>query len=341
MRYYISVIWLFVIVGVSGQDLPDLTNYQHNWLIFNPAFAGSRDVMSVSFFSKDNAVLRPGDPAPKYVQVAIHTPFNKLESNAWGLSYFNEKEPGIGLLGFNLNEPVPMTNHNLSAYYSHKVRIGAGQLSFGISSIVSNERVDNSGIDTRQSPDPNFLVDIEPVWLANFGAGVLYYTKSFFVALSVPRLLDPVSLIDNNNYGQTETDTSGLAGIVPIEIGSVFMNYNFMLAAGNQFRINEYFTIYPSFIAGYIPSADILDMNYMASLNFGFLNERLWLGAIYKSANKIAVNFNVEIFDSKALLGFSWDFSLLETAGYFDNAFEIIIRWDNLTKVISKAPFYF
>jgi type IX secretion system PorP/SprF family membrane protein len=324
----------------SAQDLPDLTNYQHNWLIFNPAFAGSRDVLSVSFFSKDDAGLDQDLDAPKYVQVAIHTPFNNMENSAWGFSYFNEKEPGLGLLGSNLSAPVPMTNHNLSAYYSHKVRIGGGQLSMGLSGIISNERIDNSDIDSRQTGDPRFLVDIEPVWKANFGAGVLYYTSDFFVALSVPRLLDPVTILDNNNYGPGAGDTTGL-NIVPIEIGPYFMNYNFMLAAGNQFKINENFTIYPSFIAGYIPSADLLDINYMASLNIGLLNERFWLGAIYKSANEIAVNFNVEIFDSKALLGFSWDFPLSSTPGYFDNAFEIIIRWDNLTKVLTKAPFYF
>lgn len=339
MRIKITIILLAVMLGAKGQDLPDLTNYQHNWLIFNPAFAGSRDLLSMSFFSKDNAILQPGIPAPKYFQVAAHSPFKKFNKNAWGLSYFNEREPGTGLLGFNFSDPVPMLNHNLTGYFAHKVRILEGQLSFGLAAILTNERIDYSNLDPRQSQDPRFLVDIEPEWLVNFGAGALYYTNNFFAALSVPRLINPLVLAGGNQASLETIDTTGLGSVVPVTQGSFIMNYNFMLAAGNQFEINENLTVYPSFIAGYIPSAELKDMNYMVSLNVGLLQEKFWLGTIYKSANEIAINFNVEL--SKVLLGLSWDFPLSRTPGYFDNAFEIILRWDNLTKVVSKAPFYF
>jgi len=236
MRYRFSLILLAFMLGVSGQDLPDLTNYQHNWLIFNPAFTGSRDLLSVSFFSKDNAILHPGIPAPKYFQAGFHTPFKKLTKNAWGLSYFNEKEPGIGLLGFNFSDPVPMIHHNVTGYYAHKVRVFGGQLSLGMAAIVSNERIDNSGLDPRQSPDPLFLVDIEPSWNINFGAGALFYRSNFFAAISVPRLLEPITLAGGYTGNLNPADTAGL-GIVPISQGSVLSNYNFMLTAGNQFEL--------------------------------------------------------------------------------------------------------
>ncbi|MDA3824267.1 MAG: PorP/SprF family type IX secretion system membrane protein [Bacteroidales bacterium] len=336
MRYPFSIILLVMMSSVVGQDLPDLTNYQHNWIIFNPAFTGSRDVRSWSVFSKDNAISDPGIHAPKYFQLAMHTPFKNSEKNAWGFSYFNEKEPGIGLLGLNFSDPVPMVNHNLSGYYAHKVKIGSGQLSLGLSGIVSNERVDNSGIVARQSADPIFLVDIEPVWNLNFGAVALYYNNNLFVAASVPRLLPPISIIDNNPQIEALDTISN-----PLKAGGVYLDYNYMLASGYQFEISENFTIYPSFLAGYIPSTGLININYMASLNFGFVNEMVWIGAIYKSANEISVNFNVELFDSEVLIGFSWDFPLSNVSGYFDNAFELILRWDNLTKVVTKAPFYF
>jgi type IX secretion system PorP/SprF family membrane protein len=336
MRFRISIILLLVIMSASGQDLPDLSNYQHNWIIFNPAFAGSRDVRSWSVFSKDNAILQPGLSAPKYFQLAMHTPFRNSEKNAWGFSYFNAKEPGQGILGLNFTVPVPMVNHNLSGYYAHKVKIGAGQLSLGLSGIVSNERVDNSGIVARQSADPIFLADIDPVWKLNFGAGALYYNNNFFVAASIPRLLPPIAIIDNNPQIEVLDTLSN-----SLKTGAIYQNYNYMLASGYQFEISENFTVYPSFLAGYIPSTGLANINYMASLNFGFIDEMVWIGAIYKSANEISVNFNVELFDSEILLGFSWDFPLSNVSGYFDNAFEIILRWDNLTKVVTKAPFYF
>lgn len=339
MRYKIAIILFFVMISASGQDLPDLSNYQHNWLIFNPAFAGSRDVLSVSAFSRDNAILNSATPAPKYFQLSMHTPFKNSSRNAWGISYYNEKEPGLGYLGIIGAEPVPMVDHAITGYYAHKVKMGGGQLSLGMSAIVSVERIDNSEIVSRQPSDPLFLVDMEPVWKANFGAGVLYYTDDFFIAGSVPRLLSPIELL-NNNPVTANPDTSGL-GIVPIDIGPDYLNYNIMVTTGKQFELNNFITLYPSLLAGYIPSTGISNINYMASFNIGLLEERVWLGAIYKSAKEISVNFNFEMFDSSILLGLSWDFPLASTTGYFDNAFEIILRWDNLTKVVTKAPFYF
>lgn len=337
MKWRTTIILLFAAISLAGQDLPDLSNYQHNWILFNPAFTGSRDVRSWSFFSKDDAFMNPSQYAPKYIQLSMHTPFKNSGSNAWGFSYYNKKEPGIGFAGFNLTVPLPMVEHNLTTYYSHKVRIGGGQLSFGIAGVVGYKRIDNTKADPRQSADPLFMADIEPIWTGNVGAGALYYTGDFFVALSVPRLMSNFTLFDKNDYSIT---TAG-GEITNINIGPDYMNYNIMLAGGNQFEINKNFTIYPSFLSGYIPSAGLSAINYMASLNFGFLEERFWIGGIYKSANEISANLNIELFNSEILLGFSWDFPLSATPGYFDNAFEIILRWDNLSKVVTKAPFYF
>ena len=340
MKIRFAVILLIVLLPVRGQDLPDLSNYQHNWLIFNPAFAGSRDVLSMNLFSQDKAVLHPEIPAPKYLQISAHTPFTKSPNNALGISYFNEKLPGYGLGGFNFQESVPLVKHNLALYYSHRVKLRNGaQLSLGISGILALENADNDALDIRQRPDPQFLSDLEPVLNANFSAGALYYTNNTFVGLSVPRLFSPFSVMDNNNYEVAAADTSGIS-IEPVESGSFISDYNFIFTAGRKFGQGSV-TYYPNFLVNYIPSAGILNTNYMVSMNFGFMNEKFWIGTIYKSSNAVAFNVNFEIFSGKGLLGLSWDFPISRTVGYFDNTFEIVFRYDNLVKVITKAPYYF
>jgi len=344
MRIRAIFILLFALTFARGQDgaLPDLTNYQHNWLIFNPAFSGSRDVMSFSFFSKDDAILDPGFPAPKFIQFSLHSPFANSQSNAFGFSYYNEKLPGFGPLGINFSEPIPLSRHNLSGYYSHRVRLkSGGRLSFGLSGILGLKKTDNSSIDVRQPGDPWFASDFEPVLTGNFSFGVLYYTfdNEFFTGLSVPRLLPGGVLVDKNNY-DPDVAEDPVVPLDTLDTGTFISNYNFLYTVGKKFK-TDHLTIYPNCLLSYVPAIGFRNLDYMVSLNFGLIEEKFWVGTTYKSANDLAVNINFEIFDGKGLLGLSWDFSLSSTPGYFDNAFEIIFRYDNLTKVISKAPFYF
>jgi type IX secretion system PorP/SprF family membrane protein len=341
MRIYLALILTIVLLPLRGQDLPDLSNYQHNWLIFNPAFTGSRDVLSVSLFSQDKAILHPEIlPAPKYLQVSAHTPFTKSPNNAVGFSYFNEKRPGYGIGGLNFQEAVPLVRHNMAAYYSHRIKLNNGaQLSLGISAILAVEKADNSALDLRHSNDPQFMTDLEPVVNANFSAGVLYYTENTFAGFSIPRLVAPITVLDNNNYTIEEIDTASIDNGM-LDIGPVISTYNLILSAGRKFGTGE-ITYYPNFLINYIPEAGILNTNYMLSMNVGIMNEKFWLGTIYKSSQTIAFNMNFEIFDGKGLIGLSWDFPLRRTIGYFDNAFEIVFRYDNLVKVVTKAPYYF
>lgn len=340
MRICLALILAIVLLPLRGQDLPDLSNYQHNWLIFNPAFAGSRDVLSVNLFSQDKAILHPEIPAPKYLQISAHTPFSKSPNNAVGLSYFNEKLPGYGIGGLNFQEAVPLVKHNMAAYYSHRVKLNNGaQLSMGVSAIMAIEKADNNALDLRQSNDPQFLMDLEPVVNANFSAGVLYYTKRSFAGFSIPRLIAPVTVIDNNNYEPAGDAPFGVESDT-LEIGSFVSSYNLIFSAGRKFGAGKT-TYYPNFLVNYIPVAGILKTNYMVSMNVGIMNEKFWLGTIYKSSQAIALNMNFEILDGKGLIGLSWDFPLKSTVGYFDNAFEIVFRYDNLVRVVTKAPYYF
>jgi len=340
MRICLAIILTIVLLPLQGQNLPDLSNYQHNWLIFNPAFAGSRDVLSVNLFSQDKAVLHPEIPAPKYLQISAHTPFTKSPNNAVGFSYFNEKRPGYGIGGLNFQEAVPLVRHNMAAYYSHRVKLNNGaQLSMGVSAILALEKADNNALDLRQSNDPQFMTDLEPTLNANFSAGVLYYTEKTFVGFSIPRLVAPITLVDNNNYN-TDGDDNDDGEIERLELGPVISGYNLLLSAGRKFGQGA-ITYYPNFLVNYIPEAGILNTNYMASMNIGFMNEKFWVGTIYKSSQALAVNMNFEILEGKGLIGVSWDFPLKSTVGYFDNAFEIVFRYDNLVKVVTKAPYYF
>lgn len=340
MRIYLAIILTLALLPLRGQDLPDLSNYQHNWLIFNPAFAGSRDVLSVNLFSQDKAVLHPEIPAPKYLQISAHTPFSKSPNNAAGFSYFNEKRPGYGIGGLNFQESVPLVRHNMAAYYSHRVKLSNGaQLSLGVSAILAVEKTDNNALDLRQPNDPQFLMDLEPVLNANFSAGALYYTKRSFVGFSIPRLLAPLTLIDNNTRDTLGGVSSGEENEI-LELGPVISSYNLILSAGRKFGEGS-ITYYPNFLVNYIPVAGIRNTNFMVSMNVGIMNEKFWMGTIYKSSQAIALNMNFEILDGRGLIGLSWDFPLTRTVGYFDNAFEIVFRYDNLVKVVTKAPYYF
>ncbi len=316
MRIALFVILLSIVMSTSAQesDLPPLSNYQHNWMIYNPAYTGSTDVLSFSGFIKKTKFSDPGGPA--YEQGSVQMPWGKHV--AMGVSLYGIQHPTT--FGEKFSD-APLKTNSFSLNYAYRIPIKDGKLSFGLSGGLT--RTSSSLVDKNflNANDPQFFkddeVDIDPIMLPLVGTGVLYYTKKLFVGLSVPNFF---SLDSIGNY------TSGIK------------NYTGVLTGGYEFGQRENFTFNPTFLLMYGLGADPMD--YALSINFGFFDQKIWLGAIYKSGGMMSVNMNLEI-RPKILLGVSYDYSLTSTTSYYDQSVELVLRYELRKRVRSNVPFYY
>lgn len=159
-------------LGWSQQD-PMFTHYMYNTLWLNPAYAGTRDAMTITGIHRSQWVGFDGAPIDQ--SLTLHTPvFNgKL---GLGLSLVNDK---IG----------PTKNTTIAVDIAYHLQLTKkSKLSFGIKGLLDMYSNSLSNLKINNENDPSFGQNYQGT-LGNLGAGIYYHHENFYVGLSTPQML--------------------------------------------------------------------------------------------------------------------------------------------------------
>lgn len=299
----ILLLGLSASLKIYSQYFPVYSQYMMNGLTINPAYAGSRDVFSLTAMSRHQWVGFEG--APTIYSLGVHMPLRN-EKVALGLIVNNESvgiENSTGLYG----------------NYAYRVRLGNGKLAFGLKAgfDFAREQLDKITLHDPNS-DMAFETAKESLFLPNFGFGMYFSNFNYFVGLSVPSFL---------NY-----DSNG-------KIAKPGLNsYNLLLTGGYLLRVSDIFKIKPSTLLKYKCQAP---MQYDINLNFIFFkNDLLWVGASYRNKESIVGLIEIQV-SRKFRLGYSYDYSIGPLKGYNNGSHEIMIRYEWRDKIDTLNPLYF
>lgn len=188
MRKFSTLFTLLVFLGTTAFAQQDamFTKYMFNSLVYNPAYAGAKDHMAVGLLHRTQWISIPG--APNTQSFTIHTP---LKNNRVGVG-FSAVNDQIG--------PTRMIQANLS--YSYRIPLGKAKLAIGLQGGIMNWRADWSELDLQQVDDDAFSEESPSYLNPNFGAGIYYYTKNFYVGLGAPHLIEYDLRKENINTAQ-------------------------------------------------------------------------------------------------------------------------------------------
>lgn len=174
LKYFAGcvIILMMITVKTQGQQYPVFSQYYFNELVINPAFAGSHVQLSMNATYRNQWVNFPG--SPQTVSFTAH-------------SSFMQGRVGAGLL-INNDRIGSYNNQNIYGFYSYKIRFARGTLSMGLQAGGNLLQADYSKLDLVDPTDPSFaaLNSFKP----NFGAGLYYNEKDYFIGFSVPFLLN-------------------------------------------------------------------------------------------------------------------------------------------------------
>ena len=185
---------LLLAFQMHAQQDPQYTQYMYNMNVINPAYAGSRENLSMGLLYRTQWAGIDGGPETS--TFFGHAPVS--DNLGLGLSAISDQ---IG----------PVKETNLYADISYTLELGRdSRLAFGIKAGATFHDIGLAGIDLVDAGDP-FFQDISSV-TPNIGAGLFYYTDKYYVALSVPNLLSAVHLDDNGLKIGTETQHYFLTG---------------------------------------------------------------------------------------------------------------------------------
>jgi len=299
--------FLFFVLMLAGwsswaQQDSQYTMYMYNTININPAYAGSRGVLSLFGLHRSQWVGLDGAPVTN--AASLNTPIG--ESNlGLGLSFVNDR---IG----------PTTENQISADISYTIRTDEiHKLSFGIKGTANIFSLDRNKLTPQEASDPS-LQSVRNDFSPNIGAGVYWHTDKYYIGLSVPNFIETDHWAENDRAINTE-------------------RMNYYLIGGYVFELNPMWKLKPAVLAKAVTGAP-LQMD--VSLNTLF-DDRFMLGAAYRWDAAVSFMAGFQITQG-LFLGYGYDLETTRLRNYNSGSHEIFLRYEffsNKNKIISPRFF--
>ena len=242
------------IVSFAQQDA-QFTQYMYNTININPAYAGSRGVLSIFALHRTQWVGLDGAPVTN--AVSVNTPLN-ANNLGLGVTVVNDK---IG----------PTHENTISADLSYTIPASETfKLSFGIKATANLFDLDVTRLNPADD-DPS-LHDYSNKFSPNIGAGVYLHSEKAYVGFSIPNFIESKRYDDN-------------------EVAIFKEKITYYLIAGYVFDLNSDIKFKPAVLTKMVEGAPL---QADVSANFMFMNKFV-VGAAYRwsAALSAMVGFQV------------------------------------------------
>lgn len=308
-----TLIVMLILMSCSlsiAQQLPQFSQYMFNTISVNPAYAGSRETLSVVGLHRSQWIgIKRG---PTTQTLSLHTPL-KNEKIGLGLSVINDNL-GYENIGFVFGD------FSYTINTSEKAKLAFGLKGGFIHYNLDPELLNDQGV----SIDPYFA-NFSSRWNPNFGIGVYYHTNRWYLGLSSPRIV-------KTNYNKSRNAS---------DIKYVAQERNsYYFTGGIVFDIGENVKFKPAYLLKATNGAPLsVDIN----ANFLF-NEKFWLGAAYRTnINTGAFGAMADFQVSKLLrIGYSYEYYLADIRRYTGGTHEILLMYEVFKPERRvKSPRYF
>jgi type IX secretion system PorP/SprF family membrane protein len=299
----IMVLTWNVSISWAQQDA-HYSQYMFNGLLINPAMAGSKDAISGSVFSRRQWIGMNG--APDYQSVSVHAPFSYNRIGAGMIilreSIFSEDFLTLGFCG------------------SYKINLRQGWLSFGMQGGFKQYRFNPDNLEVKDGND-KVLLDKSGSLNPDFGAGVYYQKKKYYIGISAQHLIPSAST-------------------------SIFrMRMHGYLTGAYKITLTDKVNLIPSAmvkaVTGISPQLDLT-----CHLKF---KESFWGGISWRSSDAAAIQAGLSLesifprLHQSMKLGYAYDFNITKISKVLGDSHEIMLIWDlripeKLSKIKNRVP---
>ena len=303
IKNHIIAMALFGCTVGMAQQLPQFTQYMYNTISINPAYAGSREALSIVGLHRSQWVGFRGGPITQ--TLSIHTPLRN-DRIGLGLSFI---EDDLGPENFTY----------LYGDFSYSIPTGkTGKLAFGI-----------KGGFTQYSLDPDFreaecfdpsIYGIEDRWIPNIGLGVYYSTNRVYFGLSTPRVLN--------------TDKNTEEGFEALDRLSYYFTGGVVVDLSNSFKFK------PAFL---VKATNGAPVSYDLTANFLYNEKFWIGGSYRINEKTAAIGGIADFQVSRQLrVGYAYEKPISEIARYTTGTHEILLMYEfKFLSSKLKSPRYF
>ncbi|MBI9042642.1 type IX secretion system membrane protein PorP/SprF [Lutibacter sp.] len=305
-RLIIIIVIVFASIEfTNAQQLPQFTQYMYNTIAVNPAYAGSRQALSIVALNRNQWAGFDGGPQTQ--TLSIHSPLRN-EKVGLGLSLINDK---TGFENFTY----------VYGDFSYTIDVNDDtKLSFGLKAGMTYYKLAEELYNSSEvNQDPYFDERLNR-WNSNFGAGILFHSDKWYLGLSVPKIINH-DLNNNTEYAALET-------------------VHFYGIGGYVFDLSNNIKLKPSFLFKYTEGAP-----FSTDLSANFLfNEKFWIGGSYRFngiQRDLGALVDFQVTD-QFRVGYTYEIPTGEIRPYTSGSHEILLMYEfRFMKNKLKSPRYF
>jgi type IX secretion system PorP/SprF family membrane protein len=296
-------------MALFAQQAPMYTHYMYNTLSINPAYAGSRDALTLTALHRSQWVNFKG--APMTQTLTLHSPIAS-KNIGLGLSLSNDK---VGIV------------NNTSAFFSfaYKMQLTPkSKLSLGASGGINLVQANLSSLALEHPNDPAFQSNIINKSLGNFGFGMYYSRARFYTGISVP------NLVQNKYDGTSLSNGTATTGIE---------RRHYFFIAGALVKLGNSLSFKPTTLIKMTEAAPV-QLDLTATFIF---HEHFSLGGMYRTGDAVGILLGMNV-NPLFYLGYSYDWSFgNRTYTYNSGSHEVVLRYDfiHTSKRQIHSPRYF
>ena len=298
MKVIVVILALFsASISLAQQDAL-FSQYTYNQFVINPAYAGSRSSFSGVMFHRSQWVGIKD--APTIESFSLHSPINK-SSLAYGVNVSSER---IG----------PSINNTAALTLAYHIKFKNTRLSFGLRGGVYHSIFDKNLLIFKESNDIFNVGGKESSLIPNFDFGTYYYSKRFFIGVSITHLTN--EKLEFANYPSANN-----LFITP----HLYFHTGYVFDIGRKTKMKP--TILVKMTEGTMPNVDL-------GINFMFI-EKFWLGVSARNASSINFLSEWNITDYFRV-GYAFDYSTNKLVDYNRGSHELFIGFDFHLKQTNK-----
>lgn len=296
-KQLIFFLLLLSVVSNAQQD-SQFTQYMYNTINVNPAYAGSREAMSIFALHRTQWVGLDGAPVTN--TLSLHTPINETNVGI-GISIINDK---IG----------PSDESSIAVDFSYSIKTSEKyKLSFGIKGSANLLNVNFNKLNQYDQNDYSFENNIDNKFSPNIGVGLYYHSDDTYIGISAPNLLETKHF---DKY-------AGTGAISHIANESI----HYFLTAGHVFDLTYNVKFKPALLTKVVQGAP-LQVDF--SGNFMF-NEKFTVGLAYRWSAALSALVGFQASDSW-FIGYGYDLETTRLSNYNSGSHEIFLRYELFNK---------
>ncbi|MFN8394501.1 MAG: type IX secretion system membrane protein PorP/SprF [Bacteroidia bacterium] len=281
---------------LQGQQDAMYSQYMFNGMAVNPAYAGSRDVLSITGLFRAQWLNVPGAPVTQ--NLAIHSP-SRNGRYGFGLNLVNDHISYLGQTWVN-------------GLFAYRIPTKRGKLALGLQGAFSHYRINWNEAYLINPNDQILSTHGRSLFLPNVGFGIYYNEKNWFAGASAPHLL--VNSLNTARPG---------VGLGQSTQNLAILSRHFFLWGGVALPLSSDVVFRPTVLMKYVQAAPI---EFDLTAHFIF-KSKFWAGASFRTRDGILGMLQYQ-FTKQLLGGYAYDFPFTSLGRFTSGTHELMLRYE-------------